>query len=410
VWHPLTRVAFRFAFCYLGLYSLIALGNVEDLLPYEKLWHGIVPWVGAHVLHLSKPITYFLSGSGEKTSDWVLLFCHLVISVAATAIWTALDRRKEYTTLDEWLRVLLRYAVAWTMLLYGSFKVVKLQFIDPTLSQLLEPMKDFSPMGMLWKFMSVSTPYTFFAGACELLGGVLLFFRRTATLGALVSAAEMMNVAMLNYAYDVPVKLLSTHLILMCGYLLIPDLRALCNFFLRNKPAAPAPIRPHFASRKWRIAEGVAKIVFLGYVAVASGIGMVEGAKQIGSAAAKSPLYGIWDVEEFTRDGVTLAPLLTDSDRWRRFVAEIPTYISIQKMDDTSHGYRVKIDRASSMIVSDSPFALSLTWSRPDADHLILTGTIGFNPVTIRMKKMDVSQSNLLSRGFHWVSELPFNR
>jgi len=118
-WHPLTRVAFRFAFCYLGLYSLITLSNVEDYLPYEKLWHGIVPWVGAHILHLSQPITYFTSGSGDKTSDWVLLFCHLVISVAATAIWTVLDRRKEYATLDEWLRVLLRFAVAWTMVLYG---------------------------------------------------------------------------------------------------------------------------------------------------------------------------------------------------------------------------------------------------------------------------------------------------
>jgi len=410
-WQPLARVAFRFAFCYLGLYSLITLSNVEDLLPYEKLWHGIVPWVGAHILHLSRPITYFPSGSGDKTSDWVLLLCHLVISIAATALWTVLDRRKEYATLNEWLRVLLRFAVAWTMVVYGSVKVVKLQFHDPTLGQLIEPWRDFSPMGMLWKFMGSSTAYTFFAGACELAGGALLFFRRTTTLGALVSGADMTNVAMLNYAYDTPVKLLSTHLVLMCGYLLIPDLRGLYDFFVQNRPAAPAPVRPHFASRKWRIAEGIAKTLFLGYVAVTSGIGMVEGAKQIGSGAAKSPVYGIWEVEEFTRDGVALPPLLTDTMRWRRLVADFPGFLSIQKMDDSVTGYKVKIDKGSSMIVGNNlNVGLSLKWERPDADHLLLTGTAGFQPVSIRLKKMDVSHSNLLGRGFHWVSELPFNR
>ena len=87
-WHPMLRVAFRFAFCYLGLYSLLALNNVEDHFAYEQLWHGIVPWVGQHVLHLSKTITYFPSGSGDKTSDWVLLLCHLAISVVAAVVWT----------------------------------------------------------------------------------------------------------------------------------------------------------------------------------------------------------------------------------------------------------------------------------------------------------------------------------
>jgi len=410
-WRPITRVAFRFAFCYFGLYCLIAFQNVFDFLPYERMSQWFVPWVGQHVLHLGKPITYFISGSGDKTSDWVLLFCHLVVAIVATVVWTILDRRKEYTTLNEWLRVTLRYALATTMFAYGSAKVVKLQFSDPSLGRLLEPLRDVSPMGLLWTFMGFSTPYTFCAGACELLGGVLLFFRRATTLGALVTAAAMMNVAVLNYAYDVPVKLLSTHLVLMCGYLLIPDLRALCDFFIRNQPAAPAPVQPHFAARRWRIAEGIVKTLFIGYMVVVSAIGTIQGYSQYGPAAPKSPLYGIWDVEEFTRDGQTLPPLLTDTVRWRRFVTQSPTGIGIRGMNDSTHAYMVRFDTAKSTILSDdAKTPLALTWSRPDADHLTLTGTVDGHQLAVRLKRMDVSHTNLLGRGFHWISEMPFNR
>ena len=409
-WHPATRVAFRFAFCYLGLYSMVVIGNVQGLFPYERLWHSIVPWVGQHILHLSQPITYFPSGSGDKTSDWVLLLCHLVISVVATAVWSIFDRRKEYTRLNEWLRVLLRYSAAWTMVVYGTVKVVKLQFPDPSLARLLEPLKDFSPMGLLWTFMGSSVPYNFFAGCCELLG-ILLFFRRTTTLGALLTAAVMANVAMLNFAYDTPVKLLSTHVILMCAYLAIPDLRALFDFFVRNKPAAPAAVRPLFAGRRMRLAAGITKTLFLVYLLVTSAIGMRQGAQQYGSGAPKSPLYGIWDVEEFTRDGATLPPLLTDKERWRRMITQQPNGITIQGMDDSRRFFAVRFDSAKSKIWSDdAQTELSLAWSRPDSGHLTLTGDVRGHLLTVRLKRMDETKTNLLGRGFHWVSERPFNR
>jgi hypothetical protein len=295
------------------------------------------------------------------------------------------------------------------MVVYGSVKVVKLQFPDPSLTRLLEPLGSFSPMGLLWTFMGYSTPYNFFAGCCELLG-VLLFFRRTTTLGALLTAAVMANVAMLNFAYDTPVKLLSAHVILMCAYLAVPDIRALFDFFVRNKPAAPSPVRPHFTSRRWRIAAGVVKTLSLGYLLVGSAVGMIQGVRQYGSSAPRSPLYGIWDVEEFTRDGETLPPLLTDKQRWRRMITQRPNGITIQAMDDSRRALAVRFDVAKSTFWSDAQTDLSLKWSRPDAGHLMLTGEVQGHSLVVRLKRMDEMKTNLLGRGFHWVSEMPFNR
>jgi hypothetical protein len=41
-------------------------------------------------------------------------------------------------------------------------------------------------MGILWTFMAASTGYTIFAGLAEAVAGLLLLFRRTSTLGALL--------------------------------------------------------------------------------------------------------------------------------------------------------------------------------------------------------------------------------
>ncbi|MPZ16881.1 MAG: hypothetical protein GEV06_03025 [Luteitalea sp.] len=104
-WSRALAVAFRFGFIYLTLYNTVTLANVSPaLVPglsslvrgYMTMWQQIVPWVGAHILNLRSPITYFPSGSGDKTSDWVLLFCYLVLTVVATMIWSAVDWRRPH--------------------------------------------------------------------------------------------------------------------------------------------------------------------------------------------------------------------------------------------------------------------------------------------------------------------------
>ena len=132
------------------------------------------------------------NGSGDTTWNYVQVFCFLVLALAATAIWTFLDRRRaDYARLDDWLRVYVRFALSLTMLLYGAIKVIPSQFPAPSLDRLVQPFGDASPMGILWTFMGASAAYTIFSGAREMLGGLLLVARRTTLLGALVSAGVL---------------------------------------------------------------------------------------------------------------------------------------------------------------------------------------------------------------------------
>ena len=250
VWSPALRLAFRFAFSYFILYAAPEGGRTSALYRVPGLskvytsyihgWHVLLPWVAIHLFHLSgQATTYFPTGSGSTTLAYIQNLVFVVIAFAVALVWTVLDRkRKDYRTLHEWLRILLRYTLALTLFSYGFAKIFPLQFRPTGFRQLVEPYGEFSPMGVLWSFMGASIAYTIFGGFSEALGGALLLFRRTTTFGALWSAVVLANVVALNFCYDVPVKLYSTNLLIMALFLLVPDFGRLLNVLVLNRTAA----------------------------------------------------------------------------------------------------------------------------------------------------------------------------
>lgn len=416
-WHPATRIGFRFAFAYLGLFILPfplgALPYTEVLAsPYTKLWDAVVPWVGRNVLGLDYEINTVFNGSGDRTYDYVLFFCLAVLAAAAALLWTLLDRRRTaYPRLYQWLRVYVRLYLGATMIGYGAYKVIVSQFPRPTLDRLVQPIGDASPMGLLWTFMGASEPYTMFTGAAEMLCGVLLFFRRTTTLGALMSAAVMSNVVMLNFCYDVPVKLYSSHLLAMALFLTLPEAGRLANVFLFNRAAEPAEIRPLFESERLNRGALVLSTLFL---LALVGLGLHQSYQGRQNSLQRSPLYGVWEVEEFSADGEPRPPLLTDKERWRRVIFDRPGVLAVQLMGDARQRYRLELDADKKTLTlkkrEDPNWKADFTYEQPEPERLTLAGGFDGRPVRASLRRTDPSQFLLTSRGFNWINESPFNR
>ena len=225
VWHPVTRVAFRFCFLYFGLFCLwfaqitFAFAGVLALwLPAGAvIWQMTLTapatgWVG-HTLFGVDTTLRTDSGSGDQAAIWVSMGCLLMIALVGTAVWSVLDRRRpQYTRLFAWFTVFLRLCLGGQMLFYGFAKLIPTQMPAPPLAALLQPFGQFSPMSVLWLQVGSSHPYEMALGAVEVAAGLLLFWPRTAVLGALLSLLSMGQVFLMNMAYDVPVKILSSHL------------------------------------------------------------------------------------------------------------------------------------------------------------------------------------------------------
>ena len=421
-WSPRRRVGFRFVFAYLVLYNLpFPLGTnlaTSQLAGwYTEIWNWVIPWFGAQVLLLAKPITIFPSGSGDKTYDYVQLFLFVLLAAVITIVWSLLDKKRlAYPELAGALRIYIRYSLAFSLLGYGAFKVIKTQFPDASLARLVEPFGEFSPMGVVWAWMGASYAYNVFAGIAEMGSGFLLFFRRTVTLGALASIAVLLNVVMINFAYDVPVKLYSSHLLLMAVFLLAPDLKRFLNAFYFNRAIPPANLGAWPATREYRIQLGVLKTAFVALGVLSPLWDSWKISKQYGSTASRPALYGIWEVDSFLRGRESIPPLVGDSVRWRRMVVSYPGFLSVRLLNDSTRGYRAQTDSVKHTLVlttskdTAAKFPFSYAQSGPHNEQLELDGVLRGDSLHIRLHRVDETKFLLVSRGYHWIDELPFNR
>ena len=122
----------------------------------------------------------------------------------------------------------------------------------------------------------------------------------------------------------------------------------------------------------------------------------------------KPPLFGIWEVEEFTLDGEVRPPLLTDPVRWRRLIIGYSEQFAfVQRMNDERRGFAMQLDpTAKTLLLNADKF----TYDTPAPNTLRVDGKLGSRPVSIRMELVDETEFRLVNRGFHWISESPFNR
>lgn len=419
-WTLAQRFAFRFftVFFLLNMFPFPANMYPEesfmDGLTYA-IWEWPVQWIATHLLSMPGEISTQVTGSGDTTFHWILLGLTIFLSLAMASIWSVLDRRRpNYQIVIGWLRVYSRYYLAFMLFTYGFIKVYHLQMITPPLYRLSEPLGNTSPMGLLWSFIGVSKAYSAFSGWSEVVGGALLLFRRTTLLGALVSFAVILHVFVLNMCYDVPVKLFSFFLLLVCAFLIAPDFKRLMQFFLFQKSTSPKLEMPLFGQKKWNTAALVLKCAIIGWMVYANISGCIEGQKQYGDLSIPAPLSGLYKVQSFERNNKEVPPLMTDSTLWNKLlVHDFPAGWGRITMANEKLQYCTfsvesiahQIDLHSVRDTIPNLFA----YEQPSPESLIIRGVWKNDSLVIRLKKTN-TEYQLLTRGFHWINEYPYNQ
>jgi hypothetical protein len=309
-----------------------------------------------------------------------------------TNIWTLFDRKRpSYPTLYRWLNLYVRFSLGTAMIGYGAFKVISSQFPAPTLDRLMQSYGESSPMGLLWTFMGASEAYTMFVGFAELM-----------------SVGVLSNVVALNFSYDVPVKLYSSHLVAMAIFLLLPDVRRLVNFFILNRPAECARVQPLFRRPLWH--RGALVIASLFLVAVV-GTSLYQSYDQRRLfTGQRSPLYGVWEVEEFSLGQSTAT---ASAPRWRRMIFDSPRRVAVQTTDVLER-YGSQLDQEKRTLTlrkrDDPGWNTVLTYEQVSPDVITFAGALNGSEMTARLRRTDERKFLLTDRGFHWINEFPFNR
>jgi hypothetical protein len=434
-WSRRHLAAFRLVFAFVGLYTvdLIASfiqrqfrlknGDYPKSFPEQftaPVWHRVVPWVGMHVLHLAHPVAMRFQVGQDSVYEYILRGTELVIAVVVAVVWSALDRRRgDYRELDAWLRIFVRAALAAEMLFYGLAKVPPAQFGVLTLYRQAQPLGQLWPMAMLWAFMAASPGYTLLTGLVETAGGLLLVPRRTAGLGALISAGAMANVLVLNIFYDVNQKIRCLYYLLLALYLAAPQLGRLWELLVLQRVARPVKEPGVRRPRAVRIAASLVPLLF----AVMLMVHFVPSDwyryhSNLRKDAMRGPSYGVWRVDSFTVADEK-KPLLSEEmlsemqvgpgeDRWRQMIVDSGgdvylllgngQYDSVDGKEDARTGEMVMTDSG------DKTWGAQLHLVRTSATGLTAQGEVNGNAVSIVFTKEDVGKNRPMDRP-RWISE-----
>jgi len=425
-WNLAVRIAFRFSMVYLGLYCYAteifpglfsATGGPGAVLPDgATVWplRPVIFWTAAHIFHVNAPLSFDInSGTCDGMFGWVTAFCVLMIATAATVVWSLLDRSREnYAELHKWFRLFVRFALAGEMIGYGMVRVFLVQMVYPSLTRLVQPFGTFSPLGVLDNSNGAAPAYEIFTGCAMIAAGLLLIVPRTATLGALLSLVAMIEVFMLAMTYDEQAKLFAFHLILLCCFLLAPDVPRLVRFLLLRRTTSLSTEAQLFRGVRANRIALAGQIIF--------GLWLVGLACQqswsywntVGRGRPLPALYGIWEVRQMSIDGQPRPPLLTDSTRWRRAIFDYPDRMDFQRIDESFVPYDASVnlpERTLALTKSDDKnWTASFTFQRPAEDQLILDGRMDNHQVHMELQLTDRNKFLLVSRGFHWVQESKF--
>ncbi|MEP0005255.1 MAG: hypothetical protein ABJ387_09405 [Balneola sp.] len=404
-WSITQKLIFRIIFSYIVLYVVLMFAVVFLETPLK--------WFAQNIIHWGQDLQVRSTGSGDQTYNFVLISFNLFLVLIIVPIWSFFDRKRDsYSTLLHWLFLFLRIVLFCAMLLYGSVKLVKGQFPDHSLYRLLQPLGEMSPMGLAWTFMGHSFMYNLFIGFAEVLGGLLMLYRKTVTLGSLVIIGVMSNVAMMNMTYDIPVKLFSFHLLLMAFVLLSKDFNRLVNFFLKNETAQPVQFYTYFKNSGIRKFGSVIRGLIAFIVLATTLIQIFLQFNIHDQLKEKSEFYGIWKVETFTDNGVGRPPLTTDTFRWEYLIIDQKKKAIVKKMDGSRMGYDFALDtthqKIDFMSLSGSyKFNYSM---KNDSNYLKLNSLQNVDSLSITLRRKPLSDFRLINHEFRWVNEFPFNR
>ena len=267
-------------------------------------------------------------------------------------------------------------------------------------------------MGLAWTFLGYSTGYNLFMGVAELLAGFLLF-RRTVAIGALFTLLASMNVMAVNYFYDIPVKIISTGLVTLSIFLLLPNISRLYSLFIRGEAVKLQIIEAPYIKKKWlRYSKTGFKYLLIIYFIAVNIVQLVKSRTEYGDAAPKSPLYGTYVVETYRLNRDTIPPDTRQVKRWKTLSFGSLSRASVRLMNDSIQTIDMnadpKLKKLTLIFDADSTKAKQiLHYEISGKGRLLLKGKLYGDSIKVELRKKSFK---LMDTKFHWINEAPNNK
>src|SRR5262249_25963136 len=138
--------------------------------------------------------------------------------------------------------------------------------------------------------------------------------------------------------------------------------------------------------------------------------------KIYGPNVPKPVVYGIFDAETYVKNKDTLAPLTTDTVRWRKLIVGNRGTAAIRLMNDSTKIYVFKSDSSAktiSLTSRDGTRKGSFVYTFTSPEKLLLKGMWNeknkSDSLEIIMKRVDLNRFRLVRSRMHFINEFATN-
>lgn len=393
--------------CFVALFFLSLpfpysiLPNPADLT--QPLFESVARFWAEDVFRLSGKYTI------ELISDSTGLYLHLItLGLMSGILGWVIARRGARA--QRFIRVI-EYIVLFFLVLhlakYGFDKVFKHQFYFP------EPNTQFTPLGYLskdilyWSAIGSSHSYNVAMGIFELIPAALLLFRRTRLLGGLIALGVMTHIVVLNFSFDISVKVHSIMLCLSAGLIVLPWGRRLWELFVLGRKTFKQssnqtieqtnnPILDHnnkCHSERSRGVRNLRATIMVLLILTESLFPYLQQQRFNGDTANKGLLHGAYQVESIQGfSGV------------KRIFFHKDQYLIFQYQDDKMRDMRFRWGWGT-----EAPYLnlgqngrLEQQWKEADS-LLVLEGLLLGDSVKIVARKLEIDHLPIADDDFHWT-------
>lgn len=250
----------------------------------------------------------------------------LGIALVIGTVWTFIVRKNEpdnYNKLYYWLRVIVRYRIALGLIAFGFLKFYPMQMPSPSYANLETALGDYNTYKLYWQQVGVSIWYEIVLGIVEIAGGILLFFRGTTALGAVINMGVLGNIAHANIAYDGSVHVYSSFFVLLSLFILVPYIPYLWKLLIKGEDVTPHFYYPTVNPRTRNIVKYSFVFVFtILYGILRYDIHYNQGYLKDPVTPGLTNAAGVYNVTTFKLNGKEIPYSPLDSVRWQQVIFE----------------------------------------------------------------------------------------
>lgn len=157
-----------------------------------------------------------------------------------------------------------RYFIATMLISYAFSKIFETQFISQP-SVYDKPIGSLNGFQLTWYYYGYSYWYGVMIAITQIISALFLFFRRTTRIGVIMFLAFMVNILLVDFAYDIQgAKGMATLLTLMGLFILLSDYKVLVKFFITEPPLFQDQERPSWMNKIVKLKFIYIPVVFIG--------------------------------------------------------------------------------------------------------------------------------------------------